>query len=94
MNLSPANLQRQYLQTALAWLDIRLEQEVRRWQSAGENPSDRFRGLYITDEQARSLAARRGPQDTDLSAAEEAEFDRLREQVSAELRAVHAGNGF
>ncbi len=90
MNLSPANLQRQYLQTALAWLDIRLEQEVRRWQSAGENPADRFRGLYITDEQARSLAARRGPQDTDLSAAEEAEFDRLREQISAELRALEA----
>ena len=31
-----ADLERQYLQTTLTWLDIRLEQEVRRWQAPAE----------------------------------------------------------
>jgi len=51
-------LERQYLQTILAWLDLRLEQEVRRWKVAGQDPNDRFRGLYISDDEALSLTKR------------------------------------
>ena len=48
-------LERQYLQTILAWLDARLELEVRLWQLAGQNPNDRFRGLYVSDADALAL---------------------------------------
>ncbi len=51
-------LERQYLQAVLAWLDARLEAEVRRWQLAGQNPADRFRGLYISDADALALTQR------------------------------------
>jgi hypothetical protein len=49
------NLDRDYLQAVLSWLDLRLEREVRRWQTAGQNPADRFRGLHISDEEALAL---------------------------------------
>jgi len=48
----------EYLQAVLSWLDARLEQEVRRWQLAGQNPADKFRGLYISDDEALALAQR------------------------------------
>lgn len=75
--------QRHYLHAALSWLDTRLEQEVCRLQAAGENPADRFRGLYITNDQALALAARRGPE---LPAAEEAEFVRLRQDALEQIQ--------
>ena len=52
---SVAALERRYLQAALTWLDARLELEVRRWQIAGRDPADRFRGLYISDQDALAL---------------------------------------
>ncbi len=51
-------LERQYLQAVLSWLDARLEVEVRRWQLAGQNPADRFRGLYASDADALALTQR------------------------------------
>lgn len=51
-------LERQYLQAVLSWLDARLEGEVRRWQLAGQNPADRFRGLYVSDADALALTQR------------------------------------
>jgi hypothetical protein len=82
------DLERQYLQAVLAWLDVRLEQEVRRWQAAGQNPADRFRGLYITDEQALALAAGRGPGNAALPKKDETEFARLRQKALSEIRAI------
>ena len=52
------DLERQYLHAVLSWLDLRLEQAVRRWQLAGQDPTDRFRGLYISDDEALALARR------------------------------------
>jgi hypothetical protein len=49
---------RLYLQAALAWLDARLEHEVLRWQAAGQDPADRFRGLHIADDEALALTRR------------------------------------
>lgn len=51
-------LERQYLQAVLSWLDACLEIEVRRWQLAGQNPADRFRGLYVSDADALALTQR------------------------------------
>ena len=52
------NLERSYLQAVLSWLDARLEQDVRRWQMAGQDPVDRFRGLYVSDAKALDLVRR------------------------------------
>jgi hypothetical protein len=51
-------IEREYLQAVLNWLDARLEREVRGWQAAGQDPADRFRGLYISDKEALSLVRR------------------------------------
>jgi hypothetical protein len=87
MSTTP-DLERQYLQAVLAWLDARIEQEVRRWQAAGQNPADRFRGLYITDEQALALAAGRGPGSAELPKKEQDELSRRQEQAAAQIRAI------
>jgi Winged helix domain, variant/ATPase family associated with various cellular activities (AAA) len=52
------NLERSYLQAVLSWLDARLEQNVRRWQMAGQDPADRFRGLYVSDAKALEMVRR------------------------------------
>jgi len=52
------DLERSYLHAVLAWLDARLEQDVRRWQLAGQDPADRFRGLYVSDSKALDLVQR------------------------------------
>lgn len=51
-------LERQYLQAIFAWLDARLEREVLRWQAAGQDVTDRFRGLHIPDDEALVLTRR------------------------------------
>jgi hypothetical protein len=53
-----ADLHLQYLYAELAWLDILIRREVHRWQLAGQDPGDVFRGLYVSDEQAAALLAR------------------------------------
>jgi AAA+ superfamily predicted ATPase len=53
-----ADLNLQYLYAELAWLDTLIRQEVHRWQLAGQDPGDAFRGLYVSDEQAGALLSR------------------------------------
>jgi hypothetical protein len=54
----PVDLNLQYLYAELAWLDILIRQAVHRWQLAGQDPGDAFRGLYISDDQAGALLSR------------------------------------
>jgi AAA+ superfamily predicted ATPase len=56
--LSEADRNLQHLQAELGRIDILIRREVRRWQLAGQDPSDDFRGLYLSDDQAESLLAR------------------------------------
>lgn len=51
-------LDRSYLEALLSRLDARLARLVLLWQQSGQDPGDRFRGLYINDVFARSLTAR------------------------------------
>jgi hypothetical protein len=53
--LNTMNLERTYLKTSLSWLDARLERLILRWQLAGQDPTDRFRGLYVSDSKALEL---------------------------------------
>jgi hypothetical protein len=47
-----------YLELELKRIDLLIRQAVRRWQIAGQDPADRFRGLYIAEEEATALAER------------------------------------
>jgi ATP-dependent 26S proteasome regulatory subunit len=58
-NLSLAlDLSLQHLQAELARIDILISREVRRWQLAGQDPGDAFRGLYISDVEVNALLMR------------------------------------
>jgi hypothetical protein len=47
-----------HLEAELARIDVRLRREVRRWQLANQDPTDAFRGMYVSDEQADALLDR------------------------------------
>ena len=53
-----ADLNLQHLQAELKRIDVLIRREVRRWQLAGQDPSDDFRGLYLSGDQAEALSAR------------------------------------
>lgn len=47
-----------HLQAELARIDARIRREVRRWQLAGQDPADSFRGLHLSDAEAGLLSER------------------------------------
>jgi hypothetical protein len=53
-----SDLSLEHLQAELAHIDVLLRHEVRRWQLAGQDPADIFRGLYVSDDHAHALLAR------------------------------------
>jgi len=57
-NKAAEKIQKEYLNAVLVWLNARLEREVNRWQLAGQDPADRFRGLRISDSEAAALTRR------------------------------------
>ncbi len=46
-----SDLSMRHLQAELARLDILLRRQIARWQQAGQDPADAFRGLYISDQE-------------------------------------------
>lgn len=76
-----------YLEAELGRLDVRIQQQVRQWQLAGQDPTDAFRGLHISDGEAqailnRSFGANWG-QTVDLPAAEAAAFEQAEQEIIA-----------
>ncbi len=57
-NLAGETLSLRHLQAELQRLDVLIRRQVRCWQLAGQDPADKFRGLYIADAQAEALAGR------------------------------------
>ncbi|MGC9399253.1 MAG: ATP-binding protein [Anaerolineae bacterium] len=53
-----ADLNLQHLYAEIQRVDAMIRREVRRWQLAGQNPADDFRGLYLSDAQATALVKR------------------------------------
>ncbi len=87
---SPIELNFRYLQSELARIDLLIRRQVFRWQIAGQDPNDSFRGLYVSDSEAtallnRSLASNwaefAGPQPEG-----EKEFDQALEAAAQESR--------
>src|SRR5512135_1421196 len=47
-----------HLQAELARIDLAIHKAIRRWQIAGQDPADAFRGLTIQEGEANTLLAR------------------------------------
>jgi len=52
------DLSLEHLQAELIRVDLLMHREVRRWQLAGQDPTDSFRGQYISDAEADALLQR------------------------------------
>ncbi|NLE99548.1 MAG: ATP-binding protein [Anaerolineales bacterium] len=57
-NAPDADLSIRHLEAELAKIDLIIQREVRKWRAAGQDPSDDFRGLYLSQVQAEALVAR------------------------------------
>ena len=55
---SEAEASIRHLQAELARIDARIRREVRRWQLAGQDPADSFRGLHLSAAEAGLLSER------------------------------------
>ena len=47
-----------HLQAELARIDVLVRREVRRWQQAGQDAADDFRGMYVSDAEVNALLSR------------------------------------
>ncbi len=54
----PDDLHLRHLQAEIARLDLLLRHAIGRWQLAGQDPDDAFRGLYVSDEEVQALLDR------------------------------------
>jgi hypothetical protein len=89
-NFQPRDLNFLHLQAELARIDLLIQRQALRWQTAGQDPQDAFRGLYIADSEASALMKRPfagnwgslGP----LSPDQEAEFNEALAQAAEAAR--------
>ena len=52
------DLSLKHLLAELGRVDLLLQRQIQRWQQAGQDPGDAFRGLYISDQEAQALMSR------------------------------------
>ncbi len=81
-----------HLNAELARIDVRLGRAIRRWQLAGQDPADAFRGSYVSDEQANALLAR--PLATSWGQTVKLDADEAAEFADAQARADNAATRF
>ena len=93
--LYPEDISLQHLQAELARIDLLIQRAVRRWQLAGQDAADTFRGLYVSDAEAGLLLQRPFGSNwggtVGLSEAEERAFQQAEHQASLQARAVQQG---
>ena len=84
-----------HLQAELRRIDIRIQRALRRWQLAGQDAADTFRGLYVSDSEASHLMQRpfgsNWGQTVVLSEAEERAFHEAEQHALLQARAVMQG---
>lgn len=80
------------LQAELARIDVKIRREVRRWQLAGQNPADTFRGLHFSDAATGQLLARpfatSWGQTVTLEPAEAETFDQAEAAAQRQIEAL------
>ena len=81
-------LERTYLQTALSWLDARLEQVVIYWRQAGRDPEDRYRGLYISDDQALNLVRQNETSEITTLTTDQKRLEKVKARALSDLEAI------
>lgn len=57
-NSNPADASLEHLQAELTRIDVFIQRQIQRWRLAGQDPSDTFRGLYVSDAEVDNLMAR------------------------------------
>ncbi len=86
------DLDLEYLQACLSRLDVIIHRAVYRWQQAGQNPADPFRGLSISDPEVQALLARpvagNWGQLAALNSAESSAFDQAEQAATAAIRSL------
>ena len=58
LNLDADELSRRYLGAHLSRIDLLIRNQIVFWQASGQDASDSFRGLYVSDVEVQSLMAR------------------------------------
>jgi AAA+ superfamily predicted ATPase len=48
----------EHIRAELTCIDLLIQREIRRWQLAGQDPADAFRGLYVADAEVKALLDR------------------------------------
>jgi AAA+ superfamily predicted ATPase len=93
--LNPEDISLQHLQAELARIDLLIQRAVRRWQLAGQDAADTFRGLYVSDAEAGLLLQRpfgaNWGETVALPEAEERAFQQAESQARLQARAVRQG---
>lgn len=56
--MNPGDLSLEHLHAQMRRIDVLIRREVVRFQAAGQDPADTFRGLFVSDAKATALAAR------------------------------------
>lgn len=91
---SVGDLSLKHLHAELSRIDVLIRREVQRFQAAGQNPLDTFRGLFISDAKASSLAARpfatSWGQTVSLDAAVEAQYAQAGVEAAMQGQAIAA----
>src|SRR6185369_1226161 len=84
-----------HLQAEMARIDTLIRHAVRRWQHAGQDTADAFRGLYVSDEEVEQLVRRpfgsNWGQSSHLSEEEEHFFEEAKQQAALQVKAIHRG---
>jgi ATP-dependent 26S proteasome regulatory subunit len=52
------DLSLKHLLAELGRIDLLLQRQIQRWQMAGQDPNDAYRGLYVSDQEAQALISR------------------------------------
>jgi hypothetical protein len=90
--LSEQDLSLQHLHLELLRVDVLIRKAVRSWQLAGQNPSDKFRGLYISEKDVidilqRPIASSWGAK-VSLPTDENKSFSDANEQIRTQIQQV------
>jgi ATP-dependent 26S proteasome regulatory subunit len=86
------DLSLRHLEAELMRLDVLLHRENRRWQMAGQDPADAFRGLYVSEAEVDGLLARpfgsNWGQTVTLSPEEARAFDEAEAQAARQVQVL------
>lgn len=86
---APRDLSMQHLHAELARLDLLLGLQIERWRSAGQDPNDAFRGLYVSDHEVGALLQRPlGGSWSDFSRVNDSAYLDAAQEIRNRIKAV------